>query len=83
MGEFTDLWNAISKKQICRFENREPKRYSGERPQNFEILLTPVVDNDAMRLIHGVYVNMSPRVAVMVSGKVSMAVFNQAFLGLV
>ena len=25
----------------------------------------------AMRLIHGVYVNMSPRMAVMVSGKVS------------
>ena len=48
MGEYTDLWNAISKKQICRFGNREPKRYSGERPQNFEILLTPVVDNDAM-----------------------------------
>jgi hypothetical protein len=48
MGEYMDLWNAISKKQICRFGNREPKRYSGERPQNFEILLTPVVDNDAM-----------------------------------
>ena len=48
MGEFTDLWNAISKKQIRRFGNREPKRYSGERPQNFEILLTPVVDTDAM-----------------------------------
>ena len=48
MGEFTDLWNAISKKQVRRFGNREPKRYSSERPQNFEILLTPVVDTDAM-----------------------------------
>jgi len=48
MGEFTDLWNAISKKQIRRFGNREPKRYSGERPQNFGILLTPVVATDAM-----------------------------------
>ena len=48
MGEFTDLWNAISEKQVRRFGNREPKRYSGERPQNFEILLTPVVDTDAM-----------------------------------
>lgn len=48
MGEYTDLWNAVSRKQVRRFGNREPKRYSGERQQNFGILLTPVVDNDAM-----------------------------------
>ena len=48
MGEYTDLWNAVSRNQVRRFGNREPKRYSGERPQNFEILLTPVVATDAM-----------------------------------
>lgn len=48
MGEYTDLWNAVSRNQVRRVGNREPKRYSGERPQNFGILLTPVVDNDAM-----------------------------------
>mgnify|MGYP000851513741 FL=1 len=48
MGEYTDLWNAVSRKQVRRFGNRKPKRYLGERPQNFGILLTPVVDNDAM-----------------------------------
>ena len=48
MGEYTDLWNAVSRNQVRHYGNREPKRYSGERPQNFEILLTPVVDNDAM-----------------------------------
>ena len=48
MGEYTDLWNAVSRNQVRRFGNREPKRYAGERPQNFEILLTPVVATDAM-----------------------------------
>jgi hypothetical protein len=48
MGEYTDLWNAVSRNQVRRVGNREPQRYSGERPQNFGILLTPVVDNDAM-----------------------------------
>lgn len=48
MGEFTDLWGAISTKQIRRFRNREPKLYSRERPQNFGILMTPVADIDAM-----------------------------------
>lgn len=48
MGEYTDLWNAVSRNQVRRFGNRGPKRYSGERPQNFEILLTPVVATDAM-----------------------------------
>ena len=48
MGEYTDLWNAVSRNQVRHYGNREPKRYSGERPQKFGILLTPVVDNDAM-----------------------------------
>lgn len=48
MGEYTDLWNAVSRNQVRCVGNREPQRCSGERPQNFEILLTPVVDTDAM-----------------------------------
>ena len=52
MGEYTDLWNAVSRNQVRHYGNREPKRYSGERPQNFEILLTPVVDNDARWFTH-------------------------------
>lgn len=48
VGEFTDLWDAISTKQIRRFRDREPKLYSAERPQKFGLLMTPVVDIDAM-----------------------------------
>ena len=43
-------------------------KYYGYKTAGTTAIIAPL---NTMRLIHGVYVNMSPRMAVMVSGKVS------------